>query len=257
MESLLEEITVNTIYSYLIVFCRVGSMFTTIPGIGEVYVAVRSRLLMALAVSIVISPAVLIYVPKIPDHIATLFSIIFIEVTIGIFYGILVRILINSLHTAGFIISAQSGLSAALFFDPNQGAQATSIGSLYTTLAITLFLSTNLHHSVIQGLLESFQTLQPGVFINVGDFTSSIIDIIGKSFSIAFKISAPVVIIAFLVLTGAGILSRLMPGMQVFFVLTPIQILICFFVILSTISATMMWYLNLIGEYLSNFYLGK
>lgn len=256
MESLLEEIAISHIYGAMVIFLRIGSMFMTIPGIGESYVAIRIRLFFSIIISLLIYPIVTKYIPTLPKDVPSLFIIMLIEIVTGIFYGMLIRILLNILQIAGLIVAVQSGLGSALFFDPNQGSQGAIVGTFYSSLALTLFFSADTYGFLIKGIIESFQTLPPGDFFAFEDFISAVIKTIDQSFLIAFKISSPIMIIALLVLIGAGILSRLMPGIQVFFILTPIQILISFYVILFTLSGTLIWYLDSIIVMLSNFFVG-
>ena len=141
MVTSLEELSIVVIYNILIVFCRVGSMFMTFPGIGEYYVAVRSRLLFAMATSVVIQDLVKDSLPPIPSEVPSLFLIIFLEILIGVFYGIFVRVILSVMQLAGLLIATQSGLGSAMFFDPNQGTQSALISTFYTALAMTIFFT--------------------------------------------------------------------------------------------------------------------
>jgi flagellar biosynthetic protein FliR len=58
----------------------------------------------------------------------------------------------------------------------------------------------------------------------------------------------PQLLVSVLLLLAAGVLSRLMPSMQIFSLLTPVQLLLSFAILMSTISAIMMWYIEFIHE---------
>jgi flagellar biosynthetic protein FliR len=48
-------------------------------------------------------------------------------------------------------------------------------------------------------------------------------------------------------------MGRIMPQMQVFFVMMPIQIALGFFILMVTLSASMMWFMDYYTEIMGNF----
>ena len=60
---------------------------------------------------------------------------------------------------------------------------------------------------------------------------------VNDSFVLSFKIASPFLVVSLAILTGSGMLARLMPNLQVFFVLTPAQILVMFGVFYIVIDA--------------------
>jgi flagellar biosynthetic protein FliR len=243
----LKTLTVSTIFGVLLIFCRAGSCLMVLPGIGDSYVAIRFRLLISLVISIVIFP-VIDNLPKFPESSSILFLIITFEIFTGIFIGLITRILFSTIHVAGLIIASQSGLGSAMLFDPSQGSQGAIMGNFLSLIAIVLLFSTNLHHMLIEGIADSYNIFIAGDFVNTKDYASHIIDIMNKSFHIAIKMVSPQIIISILLLLASGILARLMPSLQIFFLITPIQLLLSFFLIMVTLSVSMMWYLNYIQE---------
>jgi flagellar biosynthetic protein FliR len=61
--------------------------------------------------------------------------------------------------------------------------------------------------------------------------------VVNDSFVLSFKIASPFLVVSLAILTGSGMLARLMPNLQVFFVLTPAQILVMFGVFYIVIDA--------------------
>ena len=70
------------------------------------------------------------------------------------------------------------------------------------------------------------------------------------------QIAAPFVVVGLLFQLGVGLLNRLMPQVQIFFVAMPLQIALGFFVLLLTISATMMWFLGAFESEVRNLFIG-
>ncbi|HEU4804828.1 MAG TPA: flagellar biosynthetic protein FliR, partial [Nitrobacter sp.] len=131
------------------------------------------------------------------------------------------------------------GLGFVTAVDPTQGQQGIVVGNLLTILGITLLFATDLHHLVIAALTESYRIFKPGELISSGDVAS----LATKTFALAFKIgvqlSAPFLVFGMVFNLGLGVLARLMPQMQVYFVGVPLSIFIGF-VILAAVLASMM-----------------
>ena len=54
-------------------------------------------------------------------------------------------------------------------------------------------------------------------------------------------------------LIGIGLINRLMPQVQIFFVAMPLQIILSFAILAITIGASMMWFINYYEEALMRF----
>jgi flagellar biosynthetic protein FliR len=108
--------------------------------------------------------------------------------------------------------------------------------------------SANMHHLMFQGLVDSYSLFPAGFSAPVGDMLDYFSRLVGDVFVMAMKISAPLIVVGLVGYLGMGVLGRLMPTMQVFFIITPPQILISFAVMLMTISGTMLWYLQFAEE---------
>ncbi len=250
---MLEEITTPLVFTYLLIFCRIGSVFIMLPGVAEGYVLPRARLILALGLSLTLLPILGKNFPPIPTSAIALALLIGKEVLIGLFIGSIVRIIFSALHTAGIIIATQTGLASAMLFDPTQGEQSSSIGVFLTMCGLMLVFTTNLHHLFILGIVESYNLFLPVQSLNIEDMTHLVSKTTVESFNIAVKISAPILVIGIIVYLGSGIISWLMPQILVFFIITPIQILLGFFIFMLLASQTLTWFTNYYAEIISNF----
>jgi flagellar biosynthetic protein FliR len=86
---------------------------------------------------------------------------------------------------------------------------------------------------------------------DTGDAARLAIGAVGRAFKLAVQISAPFIAFAFLFNLGLGILSRLMPQMQVFFLALPLTILIGVIVLMAALGMMMSVYLGQLGDFLN------
>ena len=252
---MLEQFLVGELFTFLLIFCRIGAGAMVLPGFGELYVSPRVRLLFALAVSAVMMPVMTPHMPPPPGSPLALAVMIAAEILTGVMIGVVSRILISAMHTAGMIIAYQSSLASAMIFDITQAGQTSVIGNFLSFSALVFLFSANIHHVMFMGLFDSYSLFAPGVFLPVEDSANYIAQLISRVFLIAVQMAAPLIAVGLALYMGAGVLARLMPNMQVFFVIIPAQILLSFFILMVVISGMMLWYLRMLEEIMGGFLL--
>jgi flagellar biosynthetic protein FliR len=248
-----DEITVAAVFSYILVFCRIGAGMMLLPGISEAYISPMARLVAALGITGVVVPIIQPSLPSLPDSVIALFLLFAGEVIIGVLIGTIAKILLSTMHIAGDIIAYQMGLSSAMMFDPSQGTQSSVISTFMSILALMLIMATNLHHVLITGLVDSYTLFSPAAAINTGSMTELVEATVSGSFTMGVKIAAPLIVIGLIINLGAGIMGRLMPQMQVFFIMMPLQLALGFFIFMITLSGGMMWFMDYYAEIMGNF----
>jgi flagellar biosynthetic protein FliR len=233
------------VLTYLLVFARVGAMVMLLPAIGEMGVPSRVRLVLALAIAFALTPQVAAnYPPKAPTGFLPLALLVLQEVTAGVLVGAMARIIMSALSVAGFLIASQTGLAYAQTLDPTQNTQGAVLGNFMTLLGTTMIFLTNLHHLAIGAIAGSYRMLPPGAHLPTGDMAELVIGLTSSSFALGFQLAAPFLVFSFAVYAGLGVLARLMPQLQVFFVAVPINILCGFVILLGVVGAMMTVFLN-------------
>ncbi len=233
------------ILTYLLVFARVGAMVMLLPAIGEMGVPSRVRLLLALAISVALAPTVQgAYPATAPATTVGLVILIGQEITAGILVGAMARIIMSALSVAGFLIASQIGLSYAQTIDPTQNTQGAVVGNFMTLLGTVLIFATDLHHLAIGAIAGSYRMLPPGGHLPTSDMLQLVIRLVSSSFALGFQLAAPFLVFGFAVYAALGVLAKLMPQLQVFFVAVPVNILAGFVVMLALLGAMMTLFLN-------------
>lgn len=250
---MLEQFLVAQVFSFFLIFCRIGAGLMVMPGYGETYISPRIRLNFALVVSLVLTPVLSKSLPALPASPLALTILIFAEVLVGLFIGGICRILISATHVAGTIFSFQSGLSSAVLYDVSQSSQGSLMGNFFGLITVVLLFATGMHAYMLRGIAESYVVFAPGNFPPIQDFAEAATRIAADTFMVAVEISTPVIVIGTLLFLGAGILARLMPSLQIFFLITSPQIIINFFALIAAFSAMMLWYMEFFRDKLSHF----
>jgi flagellar biosynthetic protein FliR len=238
--------------AFMLTFARVGAMIMLMPGVGEQLITPRARLAFALLVSVVLFPLTRTLLPS-GGAPASVIGVLIGEIAVGLLIGLAVRMIIAALQTAGTIVAQQLGLAFAMSVDPAMGGQQAAIGNLLTLLGITLIFAADLHHLAIAAIRDSYALLPPVGIPAPGDAASLAIRATGQGFALAVQIAAPFIVFAILFNLGLGVLSRLMPQLQVFFLAMPATILIGMLVLLAVLGVMMGLFVEDLGAFLKNF----
>ncbi len=230
--------------AFLLVFARVGSMLMLMPGLGEMSVPVRLRLTVALVLTAVMLPL------HRPDYaidlraIGPVLQMFAQEMLVGVLLGLTARLAMSALQVAGSVVAQQLGLGFVTAVDPTQGQQGVIVGNFLTLLGVTLLFATDLHHLIIAALHDSFTLFRPGEVPPVGDMAALVTRTIAGAFRVGIQLSAPFLVFGIVFNLALGLLSRLMPQMQVYFVAMPLTILGGLLIFLLVVGAMMTMFLG-------------
>lgn len=230
--------------TFMLIFARMGTMVMMMPGIGDRAVPPPVRLSLALMLTLIFYPVVSPLMPDLPQSLYGIALLAGGEMVVGFVIGLSIRLILASMQVAGTTIAFQMGLGFALNVDPTQGQQGALIGSFLALLALTLIFATDLHHLFIMALSQSYTLFQPGDILPTDEIMQAFISMFAGMFVIGVQVSAPFIVFGLVFYLGLGLLSRLMPQMQIFFIAMPANILLGFVLLALVLTVTMVWYLD-------------
>jgi len=225
--------------TFMLVFARIGAMVMLLPGFGETNIPTRIKLSIALLLTLIILPLHRSAYQIDMGSLTSLLVLMLHEIVVGIVLGATARVTLSALQVAGSVIAQQLGLGFVTAVDPTQGQQGLLIGNFLTILGLTLLFATDSHHLVIAALNESYRIFSPGEVFPSGDVAALATRAFTAAFKIGMQLSAPFLVFGLVFNIGLGILARLMPQMQVYFVGVPLSILAGFLILALVISALM------------------
>jgi flagellar biosynthetic protein FliR len=235
----------QTAYVLMIIFARVGAMLMLLPALGEVAIPARIRLGFALAFTIVLYPLLVGQMPALPDSYAGIGATLAHELAVGLILGGLMRFIVMATEVAGASIAFMTGLSFAQTADPSQqGVQGVAISTFLSMLGVTLIFATDLHHLMLAAIVGSYRLFSPTDGIMWGDAAHMAVDMTAQAFVLGVQMSTPFIVFGLVFSFGLGILSRLMPQMQVFFLAMPANIFVGFILFALLLMMMTGWYLT-------------
>ncbi|WEK05561.1 MAG: flagellar biosynthetic protein FliR [Candidatus Devosia phytovorans] len=242
----------STAFIYLLLFARIGSILMLMPALGEDMIPVRMRLSFALAFTLVVYPLLADSMPAMPDNFMVILTLLLHEIAIGLILGAIVRITVMATQVAGAIIAFQTGLSAAMAADPTQvGVQGAVFGSFLSFLGMVLIFATDLHHVALAATYDSYMVFPLDAPLMFDDAAQLAIRTVASAFTIGVQMSAPFIVFGLVFNLGAGILAKLMPALQVYFVLMPANIALGLILFALVLTSMMGWYLTAFENHLA------
>ncbi len=159
------------------------------------------------------------------------------EIAVGLVLGFFVSFVLIAFQVAGEQIGYQMGFAVVNVFDFSTRQQVSLVSEFLFTVAILVFLNLNLHHSLLLTWQHSVLLSPPGTPVLAGINVATMTAVCRDLFVIAFQLAAP--LMAFLILAdiALGIIARVMPQMNVFFVAMPVKIAMGLFMLAAAVMA--------------------
>ena len=218
--------TVLQIYTAGLVFARVGAMVMLMPGVGETVVPQRIRLSFAVLMAILLAPLVAHTVTRVPVGVGALAGAVLHEVLIGLMIGLILKLFVSSLTTAGEIISIQTTLSFAQTANPAGAPSSTAVATFLSMLGLVLIMVTDLHHLFIGAMVKSYDLFPFTRPVPVNDAAALAVRTVADSFKLGVQLAAPVLVFSIVFNLATGLVGRVMPSFQIFFVTSPLSVIL-------------------------------
>ena len=218
---------------FLLILLRVSALLIVAPIFGHRLFLARAKVGLAVMVSMVIFPIVDRF--DVPVGFLPYAVMMVGEVIMGLVIGYAVLLLFIGIQFAGQLAGLQMGFGIVNVIDPASHDQVSIIGQFLNILAILLMLTLDGHHTILNGLMTSFDAVPLGGVVLKAPVAHKMIALTAEVFVIAIKVSAPIMIALFLISTAMGVLARTVPQMNVFIVGFPVQLAVGMSVLMAAL----------------------
>jgi flagellar biosynthesis protein FliR len=208
---------------FLLVFIRTVSMFATAPLYGNQGIPGQLKIWTAGFFAFAIFPLIASATPSVSLDLGSLIVLGIQEAIVGSAIGFSLGILFHGVIYAGDIFGIVMGFSISSVIDPQNGFDVPVIGQLEYVIAIFIFLILDGHLFLIEALRMSYVAVPVSGMRLTGELVNTFVHLTGMVFLTAIKIGAPVIVSIFLTDVLMGVISRMVPQLNVFFVGMPIK----------------------------------
>jgi flagellar biosynthesis protein FliR len=211
-------------FAFMLVLARFGAAMALLPGLGEATVPAIVRVGLALGATVLLLPVVFPLVPPMPEAGLTAAGMIIAEVITGLWLGWLARLFCLALPVAAQFIAYLLGISTVLQPDAELGPQSTALAALFGIAAPLAIVISGLYVLPVTALAGSYRLIPPGTLLPAADSTAMAVAAVATTFGLALRLASPFVLASIVWHVAIGLIARLVPRLQIYFVSMPGQI---------------------------------
>lgn len=243
------ELLITDFLTGLMIYIRIGAMLSIVPFYNSKAIPTLVRLALSLVLTYIIFFNVEPYPFNADASLALLFILGFKEVFVGVIMGFTLNIVFQGISFAGLLVGRDMGLAMSSMFDPVSGTDGNIVATILSMTAIVVFILIDGHHFIVESLSYSFTVIPIGEFAVTESAYHLLVKYTGSIFILAVKIASPIMVAYFLIHLASGIIARVSPSFQVFFVLLPLKIGLGLFILSLVTPLYIYLFRDLIYEY--------
>jgi flagellar biosynthetic protein FliR len=233
-------------------FARLASFIQTAPFFGGAAVSGRVKVATALAFLVIVYPALAADLPPhgapLPFGVVGFIALLAKEAMVGFTLGFMVSLIFEAIQMAGRFIDTQRGATMSEIFAPQLQLRVSELGQFKLQFAILLFFVAGIHRPFIGALLDSFTLVPalsfphftPGWSPQIAFFTNFAADML----AVGLQLAMPGIVALLLIDLFFGVLNRIAPQINVFFLSMPVKAFVGLLVILVALWGYLERYLH-------------
>jgi flagellar biosynthesis protein FliR len=244
----------QSIIVFILVLTRVSGMLATAPLFSTYPMPAQVKAGLAAMSAFLMYPFIMQAVHfELPNNLILLSLLLLKELMIGAMIGFCASLIFTGIQIGGHILSIQIGLAISEALDPTTGQQSPIVGQFYLFIASMLFIYLNGHLWLFSTVQDSYRSIPIGFdFSFTTKITEQILYFTGQLFAIGFSTVMPIFQILLLTTLLMGVMSKIMPQMNIFMVAMPLKIYIGLALISILMTPTTTYLMGLISELLKN-----
>jgi flagellar biosynthesis protein FliR len=231
-------------------FARIVSYVAFVPFLGGKAVTSKVKIAVAISLTVIAYPQLAAEVAQSGGELnfgpLGFFFLMMKECFIGFTLSYISTAVFESIQIAGRFIDVQRGATMAEVMAPQLNERVSELGEFKFQLSLVLFIFLGLHREFIKVLVESFQAIPATRLPEVhGGFTPSmelLISISAETLFIGLQLALPIVLALLLTDIFFGIINKVSPQMNVFFLAMPVKMMLGLFVFTLSITLLLQQY---------------
>jgi flagellar biosynthesis protein FliR len=240
VNGLLRQIGEQHVIGFFLVLARIGPLFAVAPLFSSKMIPMRARGVAAVALAVGLSPLAM-KDQHLPTDALSLGGLIGKEALVGFAFAFAVSVLFAAVSAAGSFIDTLIGFSFGGLVDPINGSQSSVLSQLYTLIGVMVFIAIGGEAWMVQGLAKTYDLVGLTEMPALGALVGGAQHTFASIFVSAVELAAPVLLALIITDAGFGVVSRVMPQLNVFAVGFPAKILVGFLIIAASLPFVAGW----------------
>jgi flagellar biosynthetic protein FliR len=240
VDQLMEQFGAQHVTAFFLVLARVSPLFVLAPLFSSRNIPARVRGIVAVALAIGLSPVVGTG-HHIPGDAWSLGGLIGKELLVGMGFAFALGALFAAIQVAGSFLDTLIGFSFGGLIDPLTGNQSSVITQMYALIGVLVFIAIGGDAWVIQGLARTYDVVGVTEWPDLGRLVGGAVRSFAQIFGAAIEVAGPVVLALIITDAAFGVVSRVVPQLNVFAVGFPAKIVVGLLLLGVTLPFTAQW----------------
>ena len=248
MNELVGQFGEQQVLAFFLALARVGPLFVLAPLFSSPLVPMRVRGIVAVALAIGLGPVIGREAPTIDPSVLSLGGLLAKEALVGLAFAFALGALFAALAVAGSFLDTLIGFSFGGTVDPVSGVQSAVVAQTYTLVGVLIFIAIGGDAWVVQGLARTYDLVPMAAMPDIGAMVQGVDEAFVSIFFSAIQVAGPVMLALLLTDAAFGMVSRVVPSLNVFAVGFPSKVLVGLALMGVTLPFVAGWLTNELEE---------
>lgn len=224
-EQLVAGYSEQQIAGFFLVLARISPLFILAPLFSSQSIPRRVRGIVAVGLAFGMAPIVRADA-TIPLDPMMLGGLVAKELLVGLAFAFTIGTLFAAVSAAGALLDTLVGFSYGSLVDPVTGNQSSVLSQLYALVGVLVFIAIGGDGWVIKGLARTYELVPLLAAPALGSLIGGAQEAFATVFTSALQICAPVLLALVVTDAAFGVVSRVVPQLNVFAVGFPAKVLV-------------------------------
>jgi flagellar biosynthetic protein FliR len=243
VNELLRQLAGNELVGFILVLARVTPLFVIAPLFSSQIIPPHVRGIIAVGISIGLAPIAL-HGQHVPNDPLALLGLVVEGLLVGLGFAFTLAVLMGAIESAGSVIDVLSGFSYGQLINPMNNQESAVIARFYSLVGTLIFLVIDGDAWTIRGLARTFQLVPLTSGPRLESLVGGAEQVFTTVFASALEVAAPVLVALLITDVAFGVVSRVVPQLNVFAVGFPTKVAVALLVVGASLPFTANWISN-------------
>jgi flagellar biosynthesis protein FliR len=210
---------------FVLVLARLSPLFLLAPLFSSRLIPVRVRGIILVALAVGLTPLA-VAGAEVPLAALSIAELVIKELLVGLAFAFAISILFAALNVAGTLLDSLTGFAFGAMVDPVTGNNAAVLSQLYALFGVMIFIAIGGDAMALRGLAETYELVPLLEMPAMGALLEGAIGAFTTIFASALMVCAPVLLALVLTDAAFGLVTRVVPQLNVFAVGLPAKVIV-------------------------------
>ncbi|HXN38301.1 MAG TPA: flagellar biosynthetic protein FliR [Solirubrobacteraceae bacterium] len=240
ISELLSKLAGNELAGFILVLARITPLFVIAPLFSSNMIPPRVRGIIAVGISIGLTP-IAMHGQHVPGNAILLAGLVIEGLLVGLGLAFALAVLMAAVESAGSIIDVISGFSYGQLINPMNGQEGAVMSRFYSLVGTLIFLVIGGDAWTLRGLDRTFTLVPLTSGPQLLSLVGGVEQVFATVFTAALEVAAPVLIALLITDVAFGVVSRVVPQMNIFAVGFPTKVAVAMLVVAAALPFTANW----------------